>query len=254
MAKNFTVRTANEIWAAGIAILLIVYLCTVKVGSDQNVTNYLNFALALSSLLLSLVGIVMTLFGSSEIARNFADMREAGTSTRIAAETISRLNDELASHFNQLLAEVGSTKEITLGISGQIQNLNQNATLETGQAITSGSIQRFIEITSNFGLCALYAAKVSEMRTKPVNLLTASPDDAFYLFGFIVACQGLGLFQGTARDYVLNITSFPNISTVAIREQLEKNMIKQNPEQKDRDEFKNKIDGLLRNFDQQGDN
>ena len=61
-------RTLHEIYIGVIMGLFLVWLITYKFGDNARLTDYLSFALTISSLLLSAVAIALTVLANSEFS------------------------------------------------------------------------------------------------------------------------------------------------------------------------------------------
>lgn len=86
------------VWLVVILVGIIIGLSSVKLGTDSSVKDILNFAVALSSLLLALVAIVQAVVSSGSMSDTIGEVHRAVASISDPAEKLNQAANVIATH------------------------------------------------------------------------------------------------------------------------------------------------------------
>ncbi len=191
-------------YVVSILLTTIILLITAKFGSDQNLVNYISFALTLTSLILALVSIIYSFYSNSSFSENISTLNNATTSM---TQTSAKLMD-ITALLNNKLDEL---PVLIKGIEGKIDvtyeyleksytgGQSPTNTVELQTLFANNVVGYFMTNTSVSGLLLLYALTLSETFSKPFQLADICEKvDVFeiqYCYGFIIASSSFGLFN-----------------------------------------------------------
>jgi len=187
-------------------LLIIICLVTVKWGAIEELTNYITFALTITSLVLALLAIVYSFFSNSSMTRNISNLDSASKKISSNSELLNSAADKLEKTIGDIpvtLKNIESKTEITHKafeeftkkeisipkISAKDKKRIDDKSLGE-MVVKNGSI-------SSWGM--LLALKLAHEKNKSFNLehfaetvdLSSEP----YLRGFLVGISALGLYQ-----------------------------------------------------------
>lgn len=194
-------RIIHESYIAFILAAIIVLLLTYKLGDVNKVTEYLNFALAMSSLLLSAVTIVLTIVANSDLSQNFSQLKRAGDDTQKAAQSIELASQKLQENMSTLSDTLSSVRALGENTFSRVENLSQMQSQTQPVPDVPPSLSTFENIdvtywlnnTSFAGLLFLYAAARFSETDKILNLNSFAQRvglrSGLYLHGYGVACS-----------------------------------------------------------------
>jgi hypothetical protein len=225
------IRKLHEAYIGIIVAMLLVWLVTYKFGADSRLTEYLSFALTLSSLLLSAVAIALTILANTDLSRNFVQLRTVGDDAKASSTRIEQASQDIRNSSSTLATSVSDLAGLVSGLTTQVAttNLRIQAIVETQQQprpalIHSGGqvdFKRFLDYTSMSGLMAMYLIKAMSDETKILRideLQRRIPElVADYTLGYVMASNSAGIVgaaqvSGFAPDRLITITSDPPVA------------------------------------------
>lgn len=186
-------------------IIVIISLVTIQWGAIKDLTNYITFALTLTSLVLAILAIVYSFFSNSSMTKNISNLEEA--SAKISSN--SELLNSATLKLQQNLDDIPTTlKTIELKTDNTLKafeefsqkelisrKLIQNVDVDKNES----SIGKLIAFKSSIsGMGVLLAIKLSFENSIVFDLedfsSKAEVSDNSYLHGFLVACTAVKLF------------------------------------------------------------
>jgi hypothetical protein len=213
------IRVIHEIYIGSILISIIIILSSYNFSENANLTNYLSFALTVSSLLLALVAIGMTLVGNINIERQFDKISETNMEVRKSSFDIGKTSGELNKQLEILSVYVKDIGEKIEENSTTIKEITEKAfinslppgppNLRTSNEGAHIDFEEFWHNTSFSGVMLLYAVTFYAENGLKFDLKTFSEktndgefDNFLYYHGFFIACLSVGMISVNRTENV----------------------------------------------------
>ena len=185
----------NFVYILALLILTIIGLVTVQWGAIPELAKLIAFGLTLSSLVLSLIAIVYTIFSNFSFSRSTTDLRDASSLISRATNTLADAAENLDKKYSKLPVLIeGVEKKVTEGQKELLERLPVAAktAVVPGEApLPSKAVDSFLEVASYTGLYALQACKLAKDAKVPINVDKLPQGDTKYMAGFLIACSPL---------------------------------------------------------------
>lgn len=206
----------NYIWTIGCLIAIIVFFLTRNYGSDPNIKDYVNFAAAVSSLILAVIAIFQNIYSSNGIQNSVTEIDEV-------TNQLSKTSDELNASASQILTEFSKQKEVIHELHTKVIEIAQNSEqkqskeapeIENGEKKDVGNhekqIDDFIARSSLSGLLILYAVCISFQKNGlPFNVKELADKLAFvgydYAYGYMVSTNASGLISYVSKNNMVTV-------------------------------------------------
>jgi hypothetical protein len=194
-----------------ICLLAIIVLITVKWGSIPDLSELISFGLTLTSLFLSLIAIVFSIYSNVGFSKNVSDLQE--TSSRIS-QTADKLQtatigmEEKVERMPTLIEGLEQSfksrhEEVMSRLSERKESLTENPS--SSPEIERSFVEKFLSLSSYSGLKILYACKLAADYKIPFKLEVLKIEKN-YAYGFLVASTASGLVGYTVKEDVFCIT------------------------------------------------
>ena len=202
----------NFVYVVGVLSMLIVGLVTVHWGRVPDLAALLAFGLTVTSLFLSLIAIIFTIYSSDSFSRSASDILSASKTLNISAAETSEASAEL----RMLLADIPKHFEqldhtFTSGHSQLIDKMDtlagQKAVTPASPPVTAPAIQSsnlsdavvdlFFRYVSYSAVLCLWTANLARENKVPFFLKDIGPKTDLYL-GLLQVMDGVGI-----TDYLL---------------------------------------------------
>ncbi len=186
-------------------ILAIIGLITIKWGAIKELTEYITFALTLTSLVLALLAIVYSFFSNSSMTRNIANLEEA--SKKI--QTNSDLLSSAAENLEKNLQDIPSTlKNIELKTDNTLKVFEEFSQSDlrikkTDEEQLSGEDEPIGKLLMEKGSIAtkavLLGLKLAFERSRQFSMEDFAEkvdiSNKSYIQGFLIALSAIGIFR-----------------------------------------------------------
>lgn len=207
------VRKIHEMYIGSFLIMIIVILLTVKFSDNQALVDRVNFAAAISSLILAVLAIVYAVYSTHSMNSSIVSIASAATTVGESASRISNASAEVAVNADKLSE---ATKALTEKIDNNSQDLREirNNIIGMTQSKASSNLhsvdinnndyEGFLQKSSLFGLYALLIAVKSSEQNIEVNGTDLFGDLSIsrdYAYGFITAAASAGVVGSVSITY-----------------------------------------------------
>lgn len=239
--NSLKVRKIHEAYVGILLVFAIIFLATRLYADNQKVTDYLTFGLTITSFFLSLVAIFMTIVANSDLSRNFARLRDAGSDTQAAAAAIQSSASKLSWEIGSLQAVVNKIDHVTTSTYTRLDDISRLQTNKSESATEEGpAINKsydwgyWLDTTSYVGALFLYCAKrlsdtgIPLRRRKLAQIIETDPE---YLYGYAMACDGAAIFDMRSRRTGMLIADFETPELAQIQEAIEDRIRSQEDEE-----------------------
>jgi hypothetical protein len=185
-----------------IAIIVIIYLSTVKFGANDELVKYLGFGLTITSLFVGLVAITQAFFAGNSLDKTIVvldkstqDMVETASDVKSIIQTLQVKVDQIPKQLNELNDKITSNL-----IKTEIEKV-EGANSSKAIKVTKEQILEFLNNSSTNGVLAIYAAAKANdsKKTFNPNELFLGADNVLppYMFGYIVAARSFKVFKAS---------------------------------------------------------
>jgi hypothetical protein len=186
-------------------IIAIICLVTIKWGAIKDLTNYIIFALTLTSLVLAVLAIVYSFFSNASMTQNISNLEEASKKISTNSELLNSAALKLQQNIGDMpttLKNIESKTDTTLKVFEEfsqkelfVRKLTQTKEVDENEK----SIGKLISYNSSIsGIGMLFALKLACENNVIFDIedfsLKTDLSDKSYLLGFLVACSSIKLF------------------------------------------------------------
>lgn len=211
----------NFFYLTSILLIVIITLITVKLGRNEDLVKYFSFGLTLTSLFLALIAIVYAIISNTTFSQHLGTLRDVTQTVVNASESMSKMNSTLDSKIAEIPSLIHNVESKLDETQKDIkESLAQRSQVEEVPSVTKSVenesnkatfISSFLELSSFYGLLALYTAQIAYRTKKPFDILkvwTNETIDSNYGFAYIVASSSAGILSHTSKDSMINVTFF----------------------------------------------
>lgn len=214
--KDDRINKLHFLYIVGILIGIIIVLLTIDLANNQNLFNYLSFALTFTSLFLSLLAIIYAFYSNSSFFDTISILNKSSNDIARNSKSLEEITKELDEKFERfplLMKEIEKKVDLTNAfLADQYERNNIAPNDETNEDLPQSIIDSFFKYCSTIGLYALYATYLNykngkSFTLKALNELTEMLP-AEYTYGFLTSVSSFGVFA--RQDYSDNwdVTSF----------------------------------------------
>jgi hypothetical protein len=225
-------RKLHERYIGGIALAIIIGLLAVRWGDVPKLTDYIGFALTLTSLILALVAIGYAIYTNTGLERNMSGLEKSveqmsGLATNISSSS-HMLGDEVR-RLSMVTSSIDTRVQSTQGRVEEIAERLQKAPRERRRVARSASVDQgkirsisgldvveFVENSSIAGAFLAYAWVSAFISKKPLNIIEVAKSinlDDEYACGFLIASKGAYVVKG---DMTFDAVQFTEINGASI--------------------------------------
>ena len=220
-------------YVTGILITIIIILITHEFGGDNNLVQYLSFALGLTSLVVGLIAIFQTFFSGDVINNSILKLEKASSDIINNSNNLENIVDQFNTNFGQVPITLSSIQE-KLESQSTVNNVYKKQGPISGNILTKEHTTTFIETGSFRGLMSLYTVFKSHETGKSFKIADFEPStdlsNVKYSYGYLVASSSIGLFSHNENEGIWTIPTV-NDNLKLVNELMEKRF-HQNKDQK----------------------
>lgn len=194
----------NFFYIVLILVLSIVILVTTQWGAIPELLKYISFGLTLSSLIVSFLAIIFSIFSNFSFAKSAASLNDASRtitdSTKQLSEATTNIENNI-SNIPSLIEDVKETvKEGQERIYERIVARETPSSTDTAPTIEDDNVSKFIKRASYSGLIALFAGYLSNESKIPLIFEKIPCLQKEYSYGFLIACSSFGIITFSMKD------------------------------------------------------
>jgi hypothetical protein len=216
--KENGINKLHFLYIVGILIAIIICLLTIDFGNNQNLLEYLSFALTVTSLFLSLLAIIYAYYSNSSFSETISTLNKSSNDIAYNSKNLEEITKQLDIKFEklpQLIKAIEEKVDITNAfLADQYERNNIAPNAQPDENLPQTFIDKFFVYSSTMGLYALYAAYLSH-KNKITFTLKALNDVSDllvvdYTMGFLTSASSFGVFSRADYSETWTITGFNN--------------------------------------------
>lgn len=189
------------VWLVVILVGILICLLSVKLGTDNSVKDILNFAVALSSMLLALVAIVQAIVASGSMGDTIAEVHRAVSSISVPASRIENAAKLLEEHSTRVQVSSSQINDSIVALRETGFGGDKSATKARQDNFTPDIMQGAAPATK----LTLYVVLRSYEEKLPYSDCIPSEDDEtdsleYYIRGIVVALTIGGVVGSRVED------------------------------------------------------
>ena len=248
----------NLFYIISILSIVIIILLTTEWGNIPDLVRYITFGLTLTSLFLSLIVIIYTIFSNFTFSHTITNLQQA---SKIISESSEKMMD-ITKGLGDKLETIPSTMQdfgerYEKGQQELLKKLSDRSEPQESipkETTTVGKdfVKKFLSSVSLFGSLILYLLHVAQSNqisfdySKALDKLGLSSVD--YWNGFMVATASSGLIDYTLKDYIVNMLDIDSNMSKQLRPTCEgkiKRFLKKYPHDEEMKDILDMIDGYF---------
>jgi hypothetical protein len=101
----------NFIWLSIIALIVIIYLLTVKFGANDELVKYLSFGLTITSLFVGLIAIFQSFFSGDSVRRSLDKLDSASSTISNNSENLHAIVEQFNTRFGEVPILISDIKK-----------------------------------------------------------------------------------------------------------------------------------------------
>lgn len=218
LSQKFECYKIHISYIIGILILTIIMLTTLDWGGNEKLVDYITFALTLTSLTLSLLAIIQSLFSSSRFSETIGSLSSINEEVLITSKKLSEATIELDKKITNIpvsLKAVEKNTDETRIMVEKMSNVEKTKIPEKNKTTKNKPhsiiIETMVQTSSFVGQQVLYALSLSKKQNKTFSLKDVIGDDMIdYSFGYLIALASCGLIEYSETDRVIQAIKLNN--------------------------------------------
>ncbi len=203
-----------------ILVAVIIVLLSVKWAEIQNLSNYLNFALGVTSLVLAVVAIVYAFFANNSFNETVSKLETAATNIKEetgdlekAVRGLELKLKEIPEALHLLEGQVAKTHSLVVASSQQPQAPVPNQ--DHIEQFANNSIDYFLNVSSWNGLKVMHLCHLACKNEKEFDLkewTTLDPTISYdYAYGYLIAASSIGFFNHVMDGSKVHVTTMSQL-------------------------------------------
>lgn len=204
----------NLFYLIAILSLTIIVLLTVKWGEINDLVKFVSFGLTLTSLFLSLIAIIYTIFSNFTLTNSITLLQTASRDVSDSARSVLSLTQNLDTRIDAI-------PQLISGVADKIEETHHElleklplALLEQGSdkkpiteaRLSKAQVERYVSYCSAAGLGLLYACQIAHSKTAQIEIAELADKtkltDSGYMYGFLVASTAIGIIDHDQKSDV----------------------------------------------------
>jgi hypothetical protein len=209
--EKFKIFKIHITYIIGLLILSILGLITVKWYNIPDLVDYITFALTLSTLVLSVLAIIYTLFSNNRFSESIGVMNNISKEILDSSKKLGAITDDLSIKIEEIPEHLKSVEEKTERTHQLLESWRdkEEVIIEEVKTKEENSINclvdNFLAYSSFNGRCLLYACLLSYKQKKSF-IIKDFLDSVDYSYGYFVASSAMELFDYSITENVISIT------------------------------------------------
>lgn len=214
--KEKGINRLHFLYIVGILIAIIICLLTFDFGNNQNLLEYLSFALTVTSLFLSLLAIIYAYYSNSSFSDTISTLNKSSNDIASNSKNLEEITKQLDLKFEklpQLIKTIEEKVDITNALlADQYERNNTTPKAQPEENLPQTFIDKFFIYSSTVGLYALYAAYLNHKNNQKFTLKELNEVSDLlaidYTMGFLISSSSFGVFSFADYSEIWTITGF----------------------------------------------
>jgi hypothetical protein len=247
-------KSIHLYYIIGILVGVLILVSAIKFGGNEKLVEYVLFALAVTSLILTLVTIIYSFISSASLSNSLGSLMNLSSNVEKSSKTIEQASNELSEKISIIPTQIESVAKKVEMLGGELKELYVRSKAEEKgkikpEMLSDNIISNFVSTSSTYGLLILYAFSLSKEKDRPFNLddlCKTAQMSIDYVFAYAVAVASFDVIDYTDDRKIIKINKMNASLLKLIEPEINRRIEKEN--KKHIDYLKNKKEMINKYF------